>query len=217
VIPNGVDASLFRPDQRDEALHERLGGGRQLLVFCGRLSREKGLDPFADGYGALRARRDDVHLVMVGDGPIRAELERRFGATATFTGFLHSADLARVMASCDVFVFPSQSDTLGRAITEAQASGLAAVVYGGGGPAECIAPDTTGLLAQAGNMVDFMACIERLLDEPGRRARMGVAARERAASMDWTTVRSELDALYRQLADAVVVADLAVAVPEAAL
>lgn len=216
VVPNGVDASLFRPDQRDDDLHQRLGSGRQLLLFCGRLSREKGLEPFADGYRALRARRDDVHLVMVGDGPLRADLERRFGATATFTGFLQGADLARVMASCDVFVFPSQSDTLGRAITEAQASGLPAVVYGEGGPAECIVPDQTGLLAQAGNMADFMACIERLLDEPGLCARMGLAARERATGMDWATVRSGLDTLYRRLAGAIPAPDPIAAVPNAA-
>lgn len=173
------------------------------MLFCGRLSREKGLEPFTDGYVALRARRDDVHLVMAGDGPMRAELEERFGATATFTGFLHGPELARVMASCDLFVFPSLTDTLGRAITEAQASGLPAVVYGGGGPAECIEPNETGLLAEAGDMDDFMACIKRLLDEPGRRVRMGTAARERAAGTDWATVRSELDALYLRLAGAV--------------
>jgi glycosyltransferase involved in cell wall biosynthesis len=200
VVPNGVDAVLFRPDQRDDALHQQLGGGRQLLLFCGRLSREKGLEPFADGYRALCARRDDVHLVMAGDGPLRADLERRFGETATFTGFLHGADLARLMASCDVFVFPSQSDTLGRAITEAQACGLPAVVYEGGGPAECIVPDQTGLLAQAGDLDDFMACVERLLDDPEPRRRMGKAARKRAVGMDWATVRVELDALYLRLA-----------------
>lgn len=203
VVPNGVDADLFRPDRRDDALRQELGGGRQLLLFCGRISREKGLEPFADGYDALRARRDDAHLVMVGDGPLRAELERRFGATATFTGFLHGADLARTMASCDVFVFPSQSDTLGRAVTEAQACGLPAVVYGGGGPAECIAPGLTGLLARPGDTDDLIACVERLLDEPWLRVSMGAAARERSAGTSWATVRAELDALYRRLAGGV--------------
>jgi glycosyltransferase involved in cell wall biosynthesis len=213
VVPNGVDASLFRPDRRDETLRRELGGGRQLLLYCGRLSREKGLEPFAEGYRDLRARRDDVHLVVVGDGPMRGELENRLGATATFTGFLHGDGLARVMASCDLFAFPSQSDTLGRAVTEAQASGLAAVVYEGGGPAECIAQGHTGLVARAGDMEAFIACVERLLDEPVLRARMGVAARERAAGMVWSAVRAELDALYLQLTGAVLAPDVAAMTP----
>lgn len=199
VVSNGVDASLFRPERRDESLHQELGGGRTLLLYCGRLSKEKGLEPFADGYLALRARRDDVYLVIVGDGPLRADLEKRLGATATFTGFLHGVDLARTVASSDVFVFPSQSDTLGRAITEAQASGLPAVVYAGGGPAECIAPGLTGLLARAGDTDDFVACIERLLAEPSLRASMGAAGRERSAGTSWSTARAELDALYKRL------------------
>ena len=199
VVPAGVDAALFRPDQRDEVLHQHLGGGRTLLLFCGRLSREKGLEPFAHAYAALRARRDDVHLILAGDGPLRAQLEERLGDTATFTGFLHGQELARLVASCDLFVFPSQTDTLGRAITEAQASGLPAVVFGGG-PAECVVPDRTGVIADAGDMGEFMAHVERLLDDPMLRARMGEAARTRASTMDWATVRSVLDAMYLRLA-----------------
>jgi glycosyltransferase involved in cell wall biosynthesis len=199
VVPGGVDSALFRPDLRDENVHQQLGGGRKLLLFCGRLSREKGLEPFAEAYAALRSRRDDVHLVLAGDGPLRASLEEKLRATATFTGFLHGEDLARLVASCDLFVFPSQTDTLGRAITEAQASGIPAVVFGGG-PAECIASDRTGLIAEAGDMDEFMAHVERLLDDSDLRDRMGAAARARALTMDWATVRSVLDALYLRLA-----------------
>jgi len=78
----------------------------------------------------MRRRRHDVHLVNAGDGPYRKELEALLQAAGTFTGFLSSEELARVYASCDVFAFPSTTDTLGRAVAEAQASGLPAVVCG---------------------------------------------------------------------------------------
>ncbi len=55
-----------------------------------------------------------MHLVIAGDGPYRGELEAMLGDTAAFTGFLRGEDLARTFASCDVFVFPSATDTLGR-------------------------------------------------------------------------------------------------------
>lgn len=199
VLRSGVDTDRFRPDRRDAALRAQLGGGRALLLYCGRLSREKGLDELADAYLALRARRDDVHLVLVGDGPLREDLRHRLGDAATFTGFLHGDALARVVASCDLFAFPSRTDTLGRAVTEAQASGLPAVVYAGGGPAECILPGVSGLAAEPEAAGDFAACIERLLDDPDLRTRMAVAAHAFAAATDWAAVAADLAAIYREV------------------
>jgi glycosyltransferase involved in cell wall biosynthesis len=174
VLKNGVDKDLFAPDKRDPALHHSLGGGRTLLLYAGRLSREKGLGTLAAGYLALRRRREDVHLVMAGDGPYRKDLEVLLGASATFTGFLRGEELARVFASCDIFVFPSTTDTLGRAVAEAQASGLPAIVCGAGGPGECIRPGVSGFVA--GDDEEFFARVEYLLDDARARDRMGRAA-----------------------------------------
>ena len=137
VLKNGVDAELFDPGKRDPAMRHTLGGGRKLLLYAGRVSKEKGLGRLATGYLDLLRRRgtDDVRLVVAGDGPYRAELEALLGRSATFAGFLRGEELARLFASCDAFVFPSTTDTLGRAVAEAQASGLPAVVCGTGGPA----------------------------------------------------------------------------------
>ncbi|MGI9252130.1 MAG: glycosyltransferase family 4 protein, partial [Thermomicrobiales bacterium] len=201
VAGNGVDARRFDPARRNAACRERLGGAhRSLLLYSGRISQEKGLEALADAYLALRARRDDVHLVIVGDGPLRGALEDRLGDTATFTGFLSGDALAETIASCDLFVFPSMTDTLGRAVIEAQAAGLPAIVFAGGGPAECILANRTGLLARPGDMISFTTQIERLLDDPERRARMGVAAREMAAAMDWASVRADLVKHFQAIA-----------------
>jgi glycosyltransferase involved in cell wall biosynthesis len=150
VLKNGVDTRLFDPVYREEARHRALGGGRTLLLYAGRVSREKGLERLAEDYLALRARRDDVQLVIAGDGPFRRELAAKLGETATFTGFLRGEELARTFAACDLFVFPSTTDTLGRAVAEAQASGLPAVVFGLGGPRECIRPGVSGFVVVAG-------------------------------------------------------------------
>ncbi len=115
-----MDRELFSLGRRDEGLRKFLdgsssgGGARTLMLYACLVSREKGLERLAAGYMDLRRRRDDVHLVIAGDGPYRGELEAMLGDTAAFTGFLRGEELARTFASCDVFVFPSSTDTLGR-------------------------------------------------------------------------------------------------------
>jgi glycosyltransferase involved in cell wall biosynthesis len=200
VIRHGVDSDRFRPDLRDQAMHDAFGGGRTVIVYAGRVSREKGLDRFASQYRDLRARRDDAHLVVIGDGPYRAEMESQLGETATFTGFLHGEEFARTVASGDIFAFPSQTDTLGLVVLEAQASGLPAVVFAKGGPSEGIRPNISGLVAPADDDRAFMAAIETLIDQPDLRARMGREGRAFAETQTWERVFASLEALYRDVA-----------------
>jgi glycosyltransferase involved in cell wall biosynthesis len=130
-------------------------------------------------YLDLRSRRQDVHLVVVGDGPYREEMESALGREVTFTAFLQGEALARLFAYCDIFVFPSATDTLGRAVVEAQASGLPAVVYDIGGPRECIRPGETGF----GDEKEFFEKLELLVDNAALRRRMG-----RATTLSWRAV-----------------------------
>lgn len=199
VLKNGVDTRLYRPDCRDGALRSSLGDGRTLLLYVGRVSREKGLEGLADGYLAMRRQRDDVQLVIVGDGPYRTELEARLGDAATFTGFVTGDLLARIFASSDIFTFPSTTDTLGRAVLEAQASGLPAVVFGGGGPQECISPGSSGFVVDPGDNAAFMARIATLLDNARLRERMGVEARAFAETLGWDAVLDGLIRIYRDI------------------
>lgn len=202
VLKNGVDAEVFDPEKRDPALREALGGGRDLLLYAGRVSREKGLEGLAAGYLELRRRRvrDDVRLVIAGDGPYREELERLLGGSATFTGFLGTEELSRLYASCDVFVFPSTTDTLGRAVAEAQASGLPAVVCDTGGPRECIRTGVSGFVTNPGDEEEFFSRIEALLDDAGSRRRMGLAARVFAETLSWEAVLEDMIELHSGLA-----------------
>lgn len=198
VLKNGVDTDLFDPEKRDAALHDSLGGGKTVLLYAGRVSREKGLDGLAAGYMALLRERGHVHLVIVGDGPYRAELEATLGDAATFTGFLRGEELARAFASADVFVFPSATDTLGRAVAEAQASGLPAVVRGTGGPRECIRPGESGFVARGDE--ELFEKVGLLLEDADLRCRMGRAGRLFAESLSWEAVLDGLISLHARVA-----------------
>ena len=116
LFPQGIDCDLFNPRRRDEALHDALGDGRSVLLWVGRISPEKGLDALAAVYAALRAKRDDVRLVIVGDGPDRDRFQA-VAPEASFLGVKTGVELAAIFASADVFLFPGQIETFGQTVS----------------------------------------------------------------------------------------------------
>ena len=129
----GVDLTLFKPRPREESAWPR-----PVLLYVGRVSAEKGIDDFLrlDGPGTK---------VVVGDGPARAGLERRYPG-AKFLGYLKGEALAECYANADVFVFPSRTDTFGVVLIEALACGLPAAAYPVTGPIDIITDDRCGAL-----------------------------------------------------------------------
>ncbi|MGA9856381.1 MAG: glycosyltransferase [Solirubrobacteraceae bacterium] len=139
----GVDLARFDPRLRQEGRLE----GEVNVLYCGRLTREKGVDRLADAFLAARAEDPRLHMVLAGGGPEEAALRQRLGEHASFLGWLEGEELARTYASADVFLFASATDTFGQVILEAQASGLPVVAVGEGGPASLITDGETGMLA----------------------------------------------------------------------
>jgi glycosyltransferase involved in cell wall biosynthesis len=180
----GVDLARFSPELRDPDL---LPGAVNVL-YAGRLTKEKGVDLLADAFEAAHARDPRLHLVLAGDGPERGALQARLGETATFLGLLHGADLPRAYASADAFLFASVTDTFGQVIVEAQASGLAVVAVGQGGPVDLVVHGETGLLAEASAdaLADALLSVTRsdLVAAPLRRGGLNaVRGRTWEASM----------------------------------
>ncbi|MFG0244575.1 MAG: glycosyltransferase family 4 protein [Phycisphaerales bacterium JB052] len=112
-------------------------------VFCGRVSTEKNLPMLVKMWPTIRQQVQDqgraIELIIIGDGPYRTEMEQRLADQgAHFLGFRHGEELATLYASCDMFVFPSTTDTLGQVVMESQASGLPVIVTDQGGPKEIV-------------------------------------------------------------------------------
>lgn len=122
----GVDTSLFRPGRDGTEMRKRLcpDPDRTLVLYVGRLAREKGCERLL----ALARDPGRYHVALVGDGPDRERLEELFtGTRSSFAGVLQGEDLADAYAAADVFVFPSETDTLGLVLLEALATGLPVV------------------------------------------------------------------------------------------
>ena len=180
VLPRWVDSDLFSPARtRPCGGADASDDGKTVLVYAGRVAREKSVDLLAQAFRDVVDGGADARLVVAGDGPYRAEMELLLkGYPASFLGFIPQDELARVYASADLFVFPSSTDTCGLVVLEAQAAGLPAIVSDRGGPGELVLPGVTGLVVPGDDRAALVAAIRALVgDEPRRRA-MGHAARD---------------------------------------
>jgi glycosyltransferase involved in cell wall biosynthesis len=140
----GVDTARFDPALREPGL---LPGPINVL-YCGRITREKGADLLADAFELAREREPGLHLVLAGGGPEELRLRERLGGRATFLGWLEGTELARAYATADIFLFPSATDTFGQVILEAQASGLPVIAVAAGGPLSLVEDRVSGLLRE---------------------------------------------------------------------
>ncbi len=183
VVGRGVEQGTFSPAHRSEDLRREWSAAPDtpVLLYVGRVSKEKNLPLLADTFLELHRQGSPAKLVIVGDGPYRAEMEARLAGTNTlFTGVKHGPDLSAAFASADLFVFPSVTDTFGRVIIEAQASGLPVLVSDQGGPRDAILPERTGRIVPAITPAAFARETAALLHDLPRLRAWSAAAREHA-------------------------------------
>jgi glycosyltransferase involved in cell wall biosynthesis len=196
VVGRGVDTDRFRPARRDAALRVAWGDPRKHhLLYAGRISKEKNLACLATAFRTLCQTRNDVKLIVVGDGPYREEMAAELrNCDAVFPGVLRGLDLAAAYATCDLFVFPSETDTLGVVLLEAQASGLPVIVSPHGGPKDCMVDGVTGRVVNPMDASNLAEAICDLLRDPRRLTMMGEAARQHAGRH---TPAASFDAFWR--------------------
>lgn len=188
----GVDADRFAPERRDDAWRARVAPGERIIGYVGRLAPEKQVED-------LRALADieGARLVIVGDGPERARLERELPG-AVFAGFLGGDDLGRAVASFDVFVHPGESETFCQTVQEALSSGVPVVATGSGGPVDLVRNSIDGWLYTPGDLDDMRARVVDLLGDEAKRAAFGQAARQSVRSRTWRALTEQLVGHYRE-------------------
>jgi glycosyltransferase involved in cell wall biosynthesis len=194
----GVDTERFHPRNYSAAWRESLGlsHDERVLLYVGRLASEKRVDLLPEAIRGL----PNTRLVLVGDGPYRAELQRRcHGLPVHFTGYLRGQELATAYASADAFVFPSDTDTFGQVIQEAMASGLPVVGARSGGTLDLVREGKTGHLFAPGVASDLRARLRDLVANDESRVTLGHAGRAAAEGRSWPTVMSELMEHYQRV------------------
>ncbi|MEI9893338.1 MAG: glycosyltransferase family 1 protein [Chthoniobacter sp.] len=185
ILPRGLDTTLFHPTRRDPDFWPKHGiaRGRAVLLYVGRVSKEKDLDIIVQAWSKLG--RNGSALAFVGDGPYLKEL-RTLVPDAAFTGYLAGIELARAYASADVFLFPSTTDTFGNVILEALASGVPCIVSDQGGPKDLIEQGRTGFITRALDVGDFTQRVQQLAGDSSLRQAMGIEAHRTVQDRDWS-------------------------------
>jgi glycosyltransferase involved in cell wall biosynthesis len=206
---SGVDTGRFRPSFEDRRhWRERLAipATDVLLLFVGRLHRDKGVLDLARAFALLAGERPDVHLLVVGpdEHRLRPAVER---LCKDHLARLHFLDFTpapeTVMAAADVLCLPSYREGFGSVIIEAAAVGVPAVASRIYGIVDAVEEGRTGLLHGPGNVDDLAVQLRRVICDPSLRACLGGAARSRAVrdfSRDRLT--SAILAVYSRLFDA---------------
>ncbi len=197
VVARGVDTGRFSPDKRSMALRQQWGLADDdvAVLHVGRLAAEKNLPVLVQAFHQLQARQPTARLVIVGDGPARAELLAQV-PQALFAGFRSGDDLAAHYASSDLFLFPSLTETYGNVTPEAMASGLGIVAFDDAAAGELIRHRHSGMLAQKADTAAFVQLAIFMAASHAARRAMGREARLRAQGLGWDAIVRRVEDIY---------------------
>jgi glycosyltransferase involved in cell wall biosynthesis len=193
---NGVDLARFPAGP----------GGADLVLFVGRLVEKKGVEILIQAFAATRRARPGASLVVIGEGPLRARLERMAGDSVRFLGVQAPEAVAEWMRRAAVLAAPSvtahdgDAEGLPNVIVEAAASALPAIGTAHGGIPEAIVDGETGFIIPERDAGALAGRLLAILGDPDLRARMGAAARDLAErTFDFARQMDRLEAIYDQV------------------
>jgi glycosyltransferase involved in cell wall biosynthesis len=206
VVYNGVDTAIFAHSEKREEVRSELHipADAILLGIVGRLSEEKGgVDFLIRAVARLCKTKPNLRLLVVGDGPLRGNLEALAaesapGGAIIFTGTRN--DVAHLLSAMDLFVLPSLNEALPIVVLEAMAAGLPVIATRVGGVPEIVDHEKTGLLVEPGSEGALYSALEHLICDADLREHLARAGRARVAS-DFTIERmvERIEGLYEEL------------------
>lgn len=203
VIANGVDTVAFRPEAAMEPMTPLPIGEGPVVVFTGRLIEAKGLLELLEAWPLLLHRVPNAHLLLVGSGPLEAELRRR-AVLPPLAGQVHLTgevpDVRPYLRAAGAFVLPSWAEGLPNALLEAMAMGLPCVATDIGPIADAVIDGEEALLVPVRSPQELAVALVRILTQHTLAASLGRAARKRVtADFSLETVVDRLEALYSEV------------------
>jgi glycosyltransferase involved in cell wall biosynthesis len=194
----GIDREQFNPGRRDMKWRRAQGIADDELViaFLGRVVMEKGLDVFADAIHAFEPAGLKHRVIVIGEGPARPWFEQQL-PSALFLGQQTGNDLARALASADVFLNPSITEAFGNVTLEAMACALPVIAAESTGATNLVQSGMTGTLVDGENPQEFAEALIAYARDPDLRRRHGEAGLAAAKTKDWDTINSAVIRAYR--------------------
>lgn len=194
VVGRGVDVRQFHPRHRSESLRQQWGAqpGHPVVLCLGRLAAEKNLDLAVRAFEALQHQSPGARLVFVGDGPLRESLGRRCPG-AQFTGSLRGEALATAVASADLMLFPSTTETFGNVVVEAMASGVCVLSYRLAAAGQYIRSGFNGWTVEAGCEAAFIDTAVGAALAVEHLRQLGAKASQDMQRLDWGSIARQVE------------------------
>jgi phosphatidylinositol alpha 1,6-mannosyltransferase len=192
----GVDLVNFTPARRDESLRSNIAGSKEKLIvgYVGRIANEKRIDDLK-----ILDQQGDIQLVIVGDGPAAPRIKRELPG-ARFVGYQSGTELARYVASFDIFVHTGKHETFCQGIQEALASGVPVIGPDTGGPVDLIEHGITGLLIDTADAHQLLEAVATLRNHSSFDL-MQLAARKSVEHRTWDYINTQLISHYQDAID----------------
>jgi len=197
IWARGVDREQFNPERRDMDWRRSQGiaDDEIVIAFLGRIVMEKGLDVFADAIHAFAERGLKHRVLVIGEGPARPWFEQQLPG-AIFVGQQTGNELARALASADLFLNPSITEAFGNVTLEAMACGLPVIAAEATGATNLVRHSVTGTLVDGGEPEEFADALEAYALDPDLRRRHGEAGLAIAKTMDWDSINATVVRVY---------------------
>lgn len=200
IWSRGVDHHLFDPERRSEdwRLAHGYNATDPVILFFGRLVREKGILEFITTIKRLREKYPNIRPLIVGDGPARNELVEGL-SNIVMTGHLRGPALARVITSADILLNPSTTEAFGNVNLEAMSAGLAVVSANAPSSRLLIEDGLTGILCQPDQPEHYVAAVADLIQHPEKRIALGRNARKASEAYQWNRALQSVADNYKKL------------------
>ena len=184
----GIDVKLFNPRKRCETYIQAISGNkRKNILFASRLVWEKNIQTLIEIYKQLEVEGLEYNLIVAGDGTAKEEAMQLM-PKAIFLGKLDHAELSRLYASADAFVFTSTSETYGNVVIEAMASGLPCVIANGGGSASLVEHGHTGFKCMPNNANEYVYFLHKILSDDKLNEQIRAAGMDYIKQLDWSAL-----------------------------
>lgn len=203
VLARGVDGRLFSPSKRSEELRATWGVRSEdpVVIYVGRIAAEKNLALAVEAFLAMQQAEPRAKFVLVGDGPEREPLAKRY-PQFHYAGMQRGEALAAHYASADAFVFPSVTETFGNVVTEALASGLVVLAYDYAATREHVRSGANGFSAKFDDREAFLSAARDVMQRRAGWPAIRGAARATAEGITWESIFDKFEAELRAAAEA---------------
>jgi len=197
----GIDFQEFRPTKKVEEVRKELGisPSEKVVIFVGRLEPVKGIKYFLKAARFLCKKMRNIKFLIVGDGPLRSELQAYSIPQIIFTGWRN--DVPNLLNASDLFVLPSLSEGLPLSILEACAIGKPIVATNVGAVNEIVIHGYNGILVSPKNWKQLIKAIQYLINNPELMQEMGLRGKDLVEKKyDWNTILNIYEEIYQSLA-----------------